>query len=265
MDASSTDGQIHVTREGPVFSIEISRPKKLNGFTPQMLRNLAYALTAFERDSEARCAILWAAGPHFTAGLDLPQVSEAWARGETVYPDDALDMFNLRRPYRTKPLVVAVQGICFTIGIELMLAAEIVIAADDCRFAQVEVKRGILASGGATIRMVQRAGWANAMRYLLIGDEFDAKTALRLNLINEIVPAGEQLARARAIALRIANQSAPLAVKAFIQNAREALEHGSTAAAAQFNDIREFLRHTEDAREGVKSFREKRSPVFQGK
>ena len=70
-----------------------------------------------------------------------------------------------------KPLVIAVQGICFTVGVELMLSADIVVAADDCRFSQMEVKRGIMARGGATIRMVERAGWGNAMRYLLTGDE----------------------------------------------------------------------------------------------
>ena len=265
MNGSPIDGHIRTRCDGQLFLIEIDRPAKVNGFTPQMLRDLAYALTAFEQDPDARCAVLSAAGPHFTAGLDLPKVSEAWARGETVYPEDALDMFNLRRPFRAKPLVVAVQGICFTIGIELMLAAEIVIAADDCRFAQVEVKRGILASGGATIRMVQRAGWSNAMRYLLTGDEFDAQTALRLNFINEIVPVGTQFERARAIAHGIATQSAPLAVKAFIGNARDGLEQGSAAAAKQFNEIREFLRNTDDAREGVRSFVEKRPPVFCGR
>ena len=263
MTANGGDGAIHCRRDGHVFFVVIDRPAKLNGFTPAMLRALAYAFTDFERDNDARCLVLSANGPHFTAGLDLPKVSQAWAAGETVYPDDALDIFDLRQPWRSKPMITAVQGICFTIGIELMLASDLVIAADDCRFAQVEVKRGILASGGATIRMVQRAGWANAMRYLLTGDEFDAPTALRFNFINEIVATGQQLARATELAERIANKSAPLAVREFKRNARVALEHGAEQAAGEFDSIREYLRQTEDAREGVQSFIEKRVPKFQ--
>ena len=94
----------------------------------------------------------------------------------------------------------AVQGICFTLGIELMLAADIVVAADDCRFAQIEVKRGIMPAGGATVRMVERAGWGNAQRYLLTGDEFGSAEALRLGFVQEVVPAGRQKARALEIA-----------------------------------------------------------------
>src|SRR5919201_1442833 len=87
---------------------------------------------------------------------------------------------DLRDPRRTKPLVAAVQGFCFTLGIELMLAADIVVAADDCRFAQLEVKRGIMATGGATLRMAERAGLGCALLHLLTGDEFGAAEALRL-------------------------------------------------------------------------------------
>jgi 1,4-dihydroxy-2-naphthoyl-CoA synthase len=98
--------------------------------------------------------------------------------------------FDLFAPLRTKPVVVAVQRVCFTVGIELMLAADIVIAAEDTRFGQIEVRRGIFANQGATLRIVERAGCGNAMRYLLTGDEFDAATALRLGLVQEVVPTG---------------------------------------------------------------------------
>jgi enoyl-CoA hydratase len=91
---------------------------------------------------------------------------------------------------RTKPVVVAVQGVCFAVGIELMLAADMVVAAEDTRFGQIEVRRGIFPNHGATLRIVERAGCGNAMRYLLTGDEFDAATALRLGLVQEVVPTG---------------------------------------------------------------------------
>ena len=98
-----------------------------------------------------------------------------------------------------KPVVVAVQGICFTIGIELMLATDIRVAARDTRFGQIEVKRGIYPVGGATIRLPREVGWGNAMRWLLTGDEFDAAEALRIGLVQEVVEPGQQLrARRRA-------------------------------------------------------------------
>ena len=115
-------------------------------------------------------------------------------------PTAPIDPLSLRAPVRTKPVVCAVQGICFTLGIELMLSTDIVIAADTCRFAQIEVKRGIMPTGGATVRMVERAGWGNAQRYLLTGDEFGAQEALRLGFVQEVVPAGQEEGRALEIA-----------------------------------------------------------------
>jgi enoyl-CoA hydratase/carnithine racemase len=160
-------------------------------------------------------------------------------------------------------MVVAVQGITFTLGLELMLAADMVVAADNCRFAQLEVKRGIMPTGGATIRMAQRAGWGNAMRYLLTGDEFDSATALRLNWVQQVVPVGQQLSHALAWAENIAAQ-APLAVVATRHNALQALELGPAAAVQSLSSTQQFLSRSADAAEGVRAFAEKRSPRFSG-
>jgi enoyl-CoA hydratase/carnithine racemase len=176
---------------------------------------------------------------------------------------DPLDLGHPGLRRRSKPMVVAVQGITFTLGLELMLAADMVVAADNCRFAQLEVKRGIMPTGGATIRMAQRAGWGNAMRYLLTGDEFDSATALRLNWVQQVVPAGQQLTQAMAWAENIATQ-APLAVVATRQNALQALELGPAAAVQSLSDTQQFLSRSADATEGVRAFVEKRPPRFSG-
>lgn len=124
---------------------------------------------------------------------------------------------------RAKPMVVAVKGICFTVGIELMLGADIVVAADDCRFSQLEVQRCIMPTGGATLRMAERAGVGNAMLHLLTADEFDSAEAYRLNFVQKVVPAGQELAEALRIAERIAAQ-APQAVVATRLNVLKAIE-----------------------------------------
>src|SRR5690606_30271791 len=142
--------------------------------------------------------------------------------------------------------------------------ADVVVAASDTRFAQVEVRRGLMPTGGATIRMVERAGWGNAMRYLLTGDEFDAHTALRLGFVQEVVPPGTQKQRAIELARHIAAQ-APLAVQATIENARIALQEGPAAAASRFGATQTRLLQSEDFQEGLRSFRDKRPSSFRGK
>ena len=185
-----TDGRITSELDDGLFRIGIDRPAKLNGFTPKMMRELAAAYTAFEREPRARCALVFAHGANFTAGLDLPKMAPHMSGEGLLAEEGEIDPFGLRAPFRCKPVVFAVQGICYTLGIELMLAADVVVAAADCRFAQLEVRRGLMPTGGATIRMVERAGWGNAMRYLLTGDEFDAPTALALGFVQEVVEPG---------------------------------------------------------------------------
>ncbi len=159
-----------------VLLIGINRPAKRNGWTPPMFKQLAEAYTRLDDDPALRVGVLHAFGDHFTAGLDLPAVTEYMKRGEKAIPAGLVEPHDFGLPdyrRRTKPMVVAVKGICFTVGIELMLGADIVVAADNCRFSQMEVQRGIMATGGATLRMAERAGVGNAMLHLLTADEFE--------------------------------------------------------------------------------------------
>jgi enoyl-CoA hydratase len=263
-NALSGDGRITTERLDRVLAIGIDRPKKLNGFSPKMLVELAEAFTALERDEGTWVGVLFAHGANFTAGLELDKVAPIMRERGSVFPVGAVDPLSLRPPLRTKPLVCAVQGICFTLGIELMLAADIVIAADDCRFAQIEIRRGIMPAGGATVRMVERAGWGNAQRYLLTGDEFGSSEALGLGFVQEVVPAGQEKQRALQIAGTIAAQ-APLAVRASLASSRMAVDHGPHAAIREFNAQQARLMATEDAAEGVRSFVERRQARFSGR
>ena len=258
------EGRITIDRDGDVILIGFDRPKKLNGFSLKMYRELHAAFTQMENDSEVRVGLVYAHGDNFTAGLQLDQFAPLMARGESAAPAESIDPFALREPLRTKPVVCAVQGICYTLGIELMLAQDIVIAADNCRFAQIEIKRGIMPTGGATLRFVERAGWGNAQRYLLTGDEFGPDEALRLGFVQEVVPAGSQFERAMAIARTIAEQ-APLAVRASLASSRRFAEKGPLGIKPEMEAVQRRLAITEDAAEGLRSFSERRKARFTGK
>lgn len=247
-----------------VMAITLRRPDKLNAFDLRMLRELAEAYTAFEADESYRCACVMAEGKSFTAGLDLAEVGPAVEAGEPLFPEGLVDPLGLHGAHRTKPVVMAVQGHCLTIGIELLLASDIRVAAEDTRFGQIEICRGIFPFGGATLRLPQVAGWGDAMRWLLTGDRFDAAEARRIGLVQEVVPVGEQGARALALAETVAKQ-APLAVQATLRSSWAALREGEGAAAGQLLPEARGLMETEDAAEGLRSFVERREARFQGK
>jgi len=264
MSERHPEGQITVEKRGSVLLMGVDRVEKRNGFTPRMFKQLGEAFTQLENSPDLFVGLLYAHGEHFSGGVDLPLMAEYRKSGTPYVPLQLVDPGQLREPYRKKPVVAAVQGICFTIAIELALAADVVIAADNCRFAQMEVQRGIMPGYGGSFRLIERAGWGNAMKWLLTGDEFDSAEALRLGLVQEVVPAGQQFERALAYAQRVAQQ-APLAVQATIENARLSLGQGWMHSATHCTARNTFLYGTEDAIEGRKSFVEKRAAQFTGR
>lgn len=265
MSDTTQTSEISEERRGHVYLVGLRREKKRNAFTVSMLKALAAAYTRFERDDEAWVCVLFAHGEHFTGGLDLAEVGPHVAAGQSLFDDDGtIDPLDLVGPRRTKPVVCAVSGICFTIGIELMLACDMAICAESTRFAQMEVRRGIMPFGGATLRFPEVAGFARAMKWLLTGDEFGAKEALAMGLVSDVVPDGTAVEAAIALAERVAAR-APLAVRATLQNARTAREHGRDRARDALMGAARPLFATDDAREGVASFLERREAVFKGR
>lgn len=256
-------GQITTEHRGHTLLMGIDRVEKRNGFTPKMVHELTDAYNALENDDELWCGVVFAHGDHFTAGLDLPMFADSFANNENFFTGRGVDILGLERKC-TKPLICAVQGITYTLGIELMLACDIVVAASDCRFSQLEPKRGFMAVGGATVRFVQRCGWGNAMRHLLTCDEFNAEEAYRIGLVQEVAAPGTQVERAIELADTI-NACAPLAIRATIASSRLYLEEGERAAYAQFGLTQARLGQSADFREGVTSFSERRKADFKGR
>jgi enoyl-CoA hydratase/carnithine racemase len=168
----------------------LDRPDKRNAFDMAMLEELAMAYAEVDRNDTIRAGVLYGRGPHFTAGFDLREVVPRLQAGERLVPEGGIDPWGLDPDAIRKPIVAATHGKCLTLGIELLLAADVRVAAETASFAQLEVGRGIFPFGGATLRFPQVAGWGNAMRWMLTGEEFDATEALRLGLIQEVVADG---------------------------------------------------------------------------
>ena len=257
-----TPPKITTETRGHLLLIGLNRTAKMNAFDADMLGQFSRAYVEMERDDEVRCGVVFAHGDHFTAGLDLADVAPRILAGELALGEGDVDPWGVHGPARTKPVVIAVHGRCLTMGIELCLAQDIVVAARSTQFAQIEIKRGIFPFGGGTYRLVHTAGWGNAMRWLLTGDTFDAVEAHRIGLVQEIVDDGAQLERAVAIANTIAAQ-APMGVRETIASARRSLTEDAAAKALIPNLQR--LMASADAQEGMLSFLERRPATFQGK
>lgn len=256
------EGRVSTERQGHLLLIGLDRVAKRNAFDRAMLQALGQAYAELEHDDELRCGVLFAHGDHFTGGLELSQFASSL--GQFDYPEDAIDPLGIHGPRLSKPMIAAVQGICLTIGIELLLATDIRIAASNTRFAQIEIKRGLFPFGGATIRFPREVGWGNAMRYLLTGDEFDAAEALRIGFVQEVVEPGQQLTRAIALA-QVVSAQAPLGVRATLKSAHLAIDEGEEAATRQFLPALQAISQSEDIKEGVQSFIERRQANFQGR
>jgi enoyl-CoA hydratase len=247
-----------------VLLIGIDRPQTQNRMDPPVIIGLGKAYYQLEQDEGLRVAVLYGVGPNFCMGIDLAAFLAGQKAGILPPKDpDYIGALGLRPPLRTKPVVVAVQGGTQAAGHELFLAADIRIAANDAKFAQPEVTRGIFPGGGATIRLTREAGWGNAMRYMLTGEEWGADEARRLGLVQEVTPPGKQLDRAIELAEKIA-AAAPLGVRATLASAHQSIaseEAALQALAAEFQRVNQ----SEDAKEGQSAFRESRTPVFRGR
>ncbi|MFE4951560.1 crotonase/enoyl-CoA hydratase family protein [Leifsonia sp. NPDC056665] len=260
-----SEPKILTERRGHVLLIGLNRPEKRNAADYELLNGLAEAYGELDRDPELRVGVVHAIGEHFTGGLDLADVGpRIGPEGLSFVGDNGVDPWGVSGPRVRKPVVVAVQGTCLTLGIELILAADVAVAARSTTFAQIEVARGILPFGGASIRFPRAAGWGNAMRYILTGDPFDADEAYRMGLVQEVVDDGAQLDAALAIAERIAAQ-APLAVQATLANAVTAVRDGDAAAQAALQPALVRLAGSEDARIGMQAFLTRTPAEFVGR
>ena len=232
-----------------------------------MYYQMAQAYYQLDQDDHYRVGVVYANGPHFTSGLELTDWSDVFtggARFPLAEKNDIAPIYMMSDARCRKPIIFAVQGYCFTWGVETMLNADIRVAASDTRFGMLEVRRGFFPCGGATLRLPKEMGRANAMRYLLTGDEWTAEEAYRTGLVQHVTAPGKQLEKALELARRVAT-AAPLGVRYILKNSRTAELQGEKAARQDiFQDVAGVMK-SEDMREGLQSFIERRAAVFKGK
>ncbi len=256
-----------------VALVTLDRPEAANALDPTTLCELAEAWRAIAADREVRCAVLTGAGDRvFCSGMDLRTTiaaSQRLARGERVAPAEFEGLRSVATALLVDfdlgvPLVCAINGHARAGGFDLMLASELRLAVPHATFALEEVAIGLYPTGNATVRLPRQIPWVHAQALLLTGQPIDAERAWQIGLVNELVEPAELLRRALAAADIIA-RNAPLAVRETRRGVRDLLDLPLAEALRRQEEIGRPLRATEDAREGVRAFLEKRPPRFRGR
>ena len=256
-----------IEREGPVVIMTMNRPEKRNALSAPMLVGLADAYTYIDETDDVMAGVLTGAGGHFCSGMDLVSMgaprSEYVERRMTEEPN--LHWKALLRDYRcSKPLVAAVEGYAVAGGTEILQGTDIRVAGDSAIFGVWEGKRGLFPLGGSACRLPRQIPYTVAMDILLTSRPVSAHEAQAIGLIGRVVPDGDALRTATAIAHQIA-RCGPLSIKAILRAWRET-EHMSDAEAMAHQDPLGWeVFASEDAKEGPRAFAETRDPVFQGR
>jgi enoyl-CoA hydratase/carnithine racemase len=251
-----------------VAQVTLNRPDSRNALNPEAYRQLEAAFRQAQADPEVRCVLLTGVDPSFCSGDDVKEIMAGPAREATVA------QLRQVRPRPTpaaiavlecdRPVVAAVNGPAVGWGMDLTLFCDIRIASERARFAELFIKRGLVADIGGLLRLPQIVGPSKAAELLFTGDLIDAREAERIGLVSTVVPHQDLLPAARAMCAKIA-ANPPLALRSMKEGLRRARLADPHELGGWVSQTLGVLFQTEDHREGVKSFLEKRAPVFRGR
>jgi enoyl-CoA hydratase/carnithine racemase len=278
---------IHYEQDGHVVTITIDRPEHRNSLDLEHFGQLADAWVRFRDDEAAYVAILTGVGDVYCVGADLkrfvPIVTEqadklAAGGSREVQEGERYTMAHslvaVLRDGATlpdgteftlyKPVIAAINGICAAGGLEMMWNTDLRVCADTAWFQLAEPRRGLFPGGGSTVHSARQLSWCNAMEVLLLADRITPQRAYEMGLVNRVVPRDQVLAEARKLADTIC-LNGPLAVRACKQSAKESTFLGLKEALVNEMSYSASIFMSDDAKEGIRAFKEKRTPVWRGR
>jgi enoyl-CoA hydratase len=252
---------ILVEREEPIAVVLLNRPEALNALNDELMTELVEVLAALDDDEEVRCIVLGGSERAFAAGADIGQMAEASAM--EMYEARRIDRWDAIRRLRT-PLVAAVSGFCLGGGNELAMACDLIVASETARFGQPETGLGIIPGAGGTQRLTRAVGKAKAMDVILSGRFLDAWEAERAGLVARVVAREAWLEEAKSVARAIASKG-PVAQRLAKESVNRAYESTLETGLDYERKALYLSFASEDAREGLTAFTEKRKPDFKGR
>jgi enoyl-CoA hydratase len=254
-----SDEAILTERRDGVLVVTINRPEQRNAVNGAVATGMAAALDELDSDDDLRVGIVTGAGGYFSAGMDL----KAFVQGESPYADDR-GFAGITQRASKKPLIAAIEGFALAGGFEVALSCDLIVASREARFGIPEVKRSLVAAGGALLRLPRRIPYHLAMELALTGEPIGAERAQELGIVNRLAEPGAALDTALELAAEIV-KNAPLALIASKQIIEQSPEWSSAEMWVKQGEVAGPVFVSEDAREGATAFAEKRQPVWRGK